>query len=285
VTSFNETPIQVRHENPRVRRCYLPIYPADHPDTDEVLTIAHKKMLKKKSYVKTDHVHQLAFSMLNKYWADEDLHLDGESYRTLVTAIWKQTLTKYTVELLSYHSMKPPPMRHYQSAGGWTPVIGSNIGEENALLNAQTPSSVPSLPVSSLYGTFPGSLRSNSAYLNSLPRITVAPPSIDLRPNRYSYYYLPSGGPKRPTFLERLMKIITWKDVKKYTITTILVICILVACWYTTRQIWFVVQMGIAIGRDVYNWLTNILSAIGGVITRWVEALRNSLGGRLTDLT
>lgn len=151
--------------------------------------------------------------------------------------------------------MEHLPMRHYQSAG-WNPAIESTDGQEYILPTIQTPSFVPrSLPISVAYGTFPGSLRS---HLNALPR--------------------------RPTWLERLIRTTGWKDVKKYTIAIILIICILAACWYGVSLIWSVVQTSIAIGRDVYNWLAEIPTTIGGAITRWVEALKNSFGGSLTAM-
>ena len=268
MTSFSGTPIQDRHRNSQSRRGYLPVYPADHPDTNDVLTIAHEKTLKKPSYINTKNVHELPFSILNKYWGDEDLHLDGESYGTLVRTIWKQTLTRHTAGLLSNHGVERTPVRHDQSADG-IPAIESTVNQENISASVRTPSrvsSVPrSLPVSSAYGTFLGSSES------ALPRFI-------------SSHGADGDGPGRRTWLERLRRTIAWKDVKKYAFATVLIISLLAGGWYAARLIRSVVRTGIAIGRDVYSWVTDIPSTIGGAITRWVEALKNSLGGRLTAM-
>ena len=268
MTSFGGTPIQDRYKEPRLRRFYLPVYPADHPDTNDVLTIAHGKRLKKPSYVNTKNVHELPLSILHKFRGDEDLRLEGESYRTLVRKIWKQTLTKHTAGLLSNHGVEPTPVPHYQSADG-IPAIESTVNQENISASVRTPSrvsSVPrSLPISSAYGTFLGSSES------ALPRFV-------------SSHGADGDGPGRRTWLERLRRIIARKDVKKYAIATVVITSLLAGGWYAARLIRSVVQTGIAIGRDVYTWVTNIPSTLGGAITRWVEALKNSLGGRLTAM-
>jgi len=123
------------------------------------------------------------------------------------------------------------------------------------------------------------------------PRSTVAPTGLDAfaysacrQPNGYPYYNAHGGGPKRPTWLERLLTIITSEDAKIYATTIISFIVFVAACWYAVNLIWLFIQAGIAAGRAVCEWLTNLPSTIGGAFTRWVEGMRDRLGARLEAL-
>lgn len=262
--------IQNRHSNLQVRRRYLPIHPADHPDTSDILTIAHGKLMKKPSYVNTKDVHQLPLSILRKYGGDDDFHLERESYQTLVRAIWKQTLAEHTVRLLSSHGMEPPSIRQYQSAGGWMPVppTESTSGQDDI------PRSLVSIapPVSMSYGTLPSSMAAATPRRPAYNQYRYVPPtrpdlfaySMHHRPTRHTYDNAHGGGPKRLTWLVYAIKITSF-------------LLFLGACWYSVRE-------GIAVGRAVWEWLQTLPSTIGGACTRWLKGIMDSLGMRLEAL-
>jgi hypothetical protein len=270
VTSFNDTTIQIRHSSPLVRRRYLPIHPADHPDTSDILTVAHGKLMKKLSYVNTGKVHQLPLSILCKYGGDDDFHLERESYQTLVRAIWKQALAEQTVRLLSSHGMEPPPVRHYQSAGGWMPVPATeSISSQDDI----PPSLVSTAPISMAYGTIPrSSMAATTPRRPAYNQSRYEPPT---RPNLFAY-----GAHRRPT---RHMhddahggnpKRLTWLV---YAIKITLFLVFQGACWYSVKK-------GIAVGRAVWEWLQTLPSTIGGACIRWWKDIMHRLGMRLEAL-
>ncbi|KAF4499941.1 hypothetical protein FAGAP_3942 [Fusarium agapanthi] len=154
VTSFDGTPIENRHPDPIRRQSYLPIRPARHPDTRCDLITAHRKMMKKNSYVNIKDIHEIPFAALRSCWRENDLHLETISYQILTSELWKRNLGELAVRLKGHgifervvhsaYSEVPVPVRVSPTDQGLTQGLGHDTSF------ART----PSFPLSASYGTF-----------------------------------------------------------------------------------------------------------------------------------
>uniref|UniRef100_A0A8H7TT21 Uncharacterized protein n=1 Tax=Bionectria ochroleuca TaxID=29856 RepID=A0A8H7TT21_BIOOC len=135
VTSFDNTPIEKRHHHPDRRLSYLPIRPASHPDHSCTLAIAHRKTMKKPSYVNIKNIHEIPFKILRECWQDDDFHLESKSYGTLIKVLWKQNVAELDIRLRGHGIFE----RVHQSTRVETPRSTLNLSaEERRLVRLQS---------------------------------------------------------------------------------------------------------------------------------------------------
>ncbi|RYO76792.1 hypothetical protein DL766_006388 [Monosporascus sp. MC13-8B] len=90
LTSFNETPLELRHpHDSKARRAHLPIEPCSpHPDNGKLLTLENRSPgLRKNSYVKTRRPQTVTYANLQPYdleRPDVDFALSRRSFQELI---------------------------------------------------------------------------------------------------------------------------------------------------------------------------------------------------------
>ncbi|KAH7310630.1 hypothetical protein B0I35DRAFT_439444 [Stachybotrys elegans] len=153
VTSFGGTPIKYRHADPQRRRRYLPIHPAEHPDSNETLMVAHNNTMDKASYACMD-IHWVPLAILRDWRRESHLHLVEDSYKILLRIVWSQGLD---ILAASISTSPSTPTRQSQRLTEATAAVPPQTPTERGLvwqLLEHRPAVSPARPSREPYGTF-----------------------------------------------------------------------------------------------------------------------------------